>query len=139
MNKDPFRPLEEDEELLGPEILYLSVIGALIYLANANKGGADHIGCADAGYLSDPHKVRSQIGYVFTCRGTVILWRFTKQYTDATFSNHIEIIVIHEASRECIWLRSVVHFIREKYELECDKKSTILCENNATRIAQLNG
>ena len=28
-----------------------------------------------AGYLSDPHKVRSQTGYVFTCGGTAISWR----------------------------------------------------------------
>ena len=34
MTKDPFRPKEENEELLGPEIPYLSAIGALIYLAN---------------------------------------------------------------------------------------------------------
>ena len=60
VNKDPFQPLEEDEELLGPEILYLGVDGALIYLANANKSGADHIG--NAGYLSDTHKVRFQTG-----------------------------------------------------------------------------
>ena len=29
-------------------------------------------GYVDAGYLSDPHKARSQIGYVFNCNGTVI-------------------------------------------------------------------
>ena len=27
---------------------------------------------ADAGYLSNPHKVRSQTGYVFNCNETVI-------------------------------------------------------------------
>ncbi|XP_070047417.1 uncharacterized protein [Nicotiana tomentosiformis] len=39
LNKNLFRPLEEDEELFGPEILYLSAISALMYLAKANKGG----------------------------------------------------------------------------------------------------
>ena len=34
MKKDPFRPYEKNEKLLGPEIPYLSVIGALMYLAN---------------------------------------------------------------------------------------------------------
>ena len=62
VNKDPFQPLEEDEELLGPEILYLGVDGTLIYLANANKSGADRIGNADASYLSDTHKARFQTG-----------------------------------------------------------------------------
>ena len=34
MKKDPFRPREDNEELLGPEVPYLSVIGALMYFAN---------------------------------------------------------------------------------------------------------
>ena len=72
------------------------------------------IGYADAGYLSDPHKARSQTGYVFISGGTAISWRFTKQSIVATSSNHAEIIAIHEASRECVWLRSMIHLIREK-------------------------
>jgi hypothetical protein len=32
------------------------------------------VGYADARYLSDSHKARSQSGYVFTYGGTVILW-----------------------------------------------------------------
>jgi len=35
--KDHFQPLEEDEEILGPEVPYLSAIGALIYLANYTR------------------------------------------------------------------------------------------------------
>ena len=34
MKNDPFCPREKGEELLGLEVLYLSVIGALMYLAN---------------------------------------------------------------------------------------------------------
>ena len=34
VTKDLFRPKEENEELLGPEVPYLSTIGALMYLAN---------------------------------------------------------------------------------------------------------
>ena len=34
LKKDPFRPCEKGEELLSLEVPYLSVIGALIYLAN---------------------------------------------------------------------------------------------------------
>ena len=34
VTKDPFRPKEENEELLGPEVSYLSAIGALMYLEN---------------------------------------------------------------------------------------------------------
>lgn len=34
VENDPFRPREKDEELLGSEVPYLSVIGALMYLDN---------------------------------------------------------------------------------------------------------
>jgi len=37
VDKDPFRPQEKDEELLGPEVPYLSAIGALMYLANYTR------------------------------------------------------------------------------------------------------
>jgi hypothetical protein len=36
-NKDLFKPREEGEEVLGQEFTYLSVIGALIYLANNTR------------------------------------------------------------------------------------------------------
>jgi hypothetical protein len=34
---DPFRPRQEGEEVLGSEYLYLSVIRALMYLANNTR------------------------------------------------------------------------------------------------------
>ena len=34
VTKDPFRPKEENEELLCPEVPYRSAIGALMYFAN---------------------------------------------------------------------------------------------------------
>ncbi|KAF3674022.1 Ras-related protein RABF2b [Capsicum annuum] len=37
MDVDPFRSQEKNEELLGPEIPYLSEIGALMYLANTTR------------------------------------------------------------------------------------------------------
>ncbi|XP_070675798.1 uncharacterized mitochondrial protein AtMg00810-like [Malus domestica] len=33
VKRDPFRPKEDDEEILEPEVPYLSVIGTLLYLA----------------------------------------------------------------------------------------------------------
>ncbi|KAM3364043.1 hypothetical protein P3S68_018897 [Capsicum galapagoense] len=98
----------------------------------------DIIGHADVGYLSDPHKVRSQIGYVFICGGTAISWRYTKQSIVATSSNHAEIIAIHEESRECVWLRSMIHLIREKCGVKYDNLPTILYRNNSA-IANLKG
>ena len=37
VKNDPFRPCEKGEELLGPKVPYLSVIGALMYLANCTR------------------------------------------------------------------------------------------------------
>jgi hypothetical protein len=37
VKKDHFCPREDDEEIFGPEIPYLSTIGALMYLANCTR------------------------------------------------------------------------------------------------------
>ena len=183
VNKDPFRPRMDDEELLGPEVPYLSAIGALMYLAShtrpdisfsvnllarysscptrrhwngvkhilrylrgtmdmglyyPNVSKAELIGYADAGYMSDPHNARSQTGYLFTCGDTAISWRSTKQSITATSSNHAEILAIHEASRECFWLRYVIHHIRGSCGLSFNKEvPTTLYEDNAACIVQL--
>ena len=185
VKNDPFRPCEKGEELLGPEVPYLSAIGALMYLANctrpdiafsvnllaryssaptrrhwkgiqhilrylsgttdmglfySNKSKEKLLGYADAGYLSDPYKARSQTGYVFNYNETAISWRSVKQTMVATSSNHSEILAIHEASRECIWLRSMIHHIQESCGLSSVKdKPTILFEDNAACIAQIKG
>ena len=76
---------------------------------------------------------------MFTRGNTAISWRYTKQFIVATSSNYAEIIAIHEASRECVWLRSMIHPIREKCGVKYDNLPTILYENNASSIAHLNG
>ena len=146
VDKDPFRPKEENEKLLGPEVPYLSAIGALMYLVNCIRpdiafsvnllaryssaptlrhwnrvkhlrylrGTSDIglfyskvpkpklLGYTDAEYLLDPHKARSQSGYVFTCGDTAVSWRSVKQTMVVTSSNHSELLAIHEANRECM-------------------------------------
>ena len=37
IEKDPFRPRDDGEEVLGPEVPYLSAIGVLMYLANCTR------------------------------------------------------------------------------------------------------
>ncbi|PHT36919.1 Aluminum-activated malate transporter 8 [Capsicum baccatum] len=37
VSKNPFRPMEEGEEIFDPEVPYLSAIGVLMYLANATR------------------------------------------------------------------------------------------------------
>ena len=98
------------------------------------------LGYADAVYLSDPHKGRSQIGYVFNCNDIAISWRPVKQTMVATSSNHSEILAIHEASCECIWLRSMIQHIRESCGLSSIKGDPkILFEDNVECIAQITG
>ena len=69
----------------------------------SNKSNFDLVGYSNVGYLSDPHKARSQTGYLFTCRGTGISWRSVKQTITATSLNHVEILAIHETSREYVY------------------------------------
>jgi len=37
IEKDPFRPREEEEKILGPHVPYISAIVALMYLANSTR------------------------------------------------------------------------------------------------------
>ena len=58
----------------------------------------------------------------------------------AISSNHLEIITIHEANRECILLRSVIQHIQESCRLPSIKDNpTTLFEDNVTCIAQVKG
>ena len=96
------------------------------------------LGYADAGYLSDPHKVRSQTGYIFTYGNTAISWRSVKQTMVATSSNHPKILALHEANKECVWLRSIIQHIRESCRLSSIKNNpTILYEDNVACIEQI--
>ncbi|GJW39196.1 hypothetical protein Tco_0065041 [Tanacetum coccineum] len=56
----------------------------------------------------------------------------------ATSSNHAKILAIHEASQECVWLRSVTQHIHESRGISSGQESPIVVhEDNATCIAQL--
>ena len=56
----------------------------------------------------------------------------------ATSSNHSEILAIHEASRECVWLRCMIQHIKESCGLSSIKNNpTVLYEDNATYIVQI--
>ncbi|KAL4020715.1 hypothetical protein IC575_019496 [Cucumis melo] len=107
-------------------------------LSYSNKSNFDLVGYPDAGYLSDPYKARSQTGYLFTCGGTAISWRSVKQTIMVTSSNHVEILAIHEASKECVWLRSMTYHIRKTCGFSFSKNlPTILFEDNTACIAQI--
>ena len=109
----------------------------LLY-SNASK--SELIGYAYTRYLSNPHKTRFETRYLFTYRGIVVSWRSMKKIIVATSSNHAEIIAIHEANRECVWLRSMTRHVLKLCDLLMQTKSpTILYEDNFACIAQLKG
>ena len=56
----------------------------------------------------------------------------------ATSSNHVEIIALHEAVRECVWLRSIIKHIRGTSGLSSTTdRPTCIYEDNAACIEQM--
>ena len=98
------------------------------------------VGYSDAGYRSNPHKARSQTGYLFCYNGTAISWHSTKKSLVAISSNHSEIIALYEAGRECVWLRSIITHIHNSCCLTPVTNSpTIIYEDNVACVAQIRG
>jgi hypothetical protein len=56
LENDPYRPQEEGEALLGPEVPYLSAIGALLYLAQNTRPDISFAVNLLARYSSAPTK-----------------------------------------------------------------------------------
>ena len=55
-------------------------------------------------------------------------------------SNHSEILAIHEVSRECVWLRSMIQHIQETCGLPSIRgNATVLHEDNDVCISQIKG
>ncbi|KAK1434445.1 hypothetical protein QVD17_00187 [Tagetes erecta] len=139
VDKDPFRPCEDGEDILGPEVPYLNAIGALMYLTNCTRPDISFAVnlLARFSYLSDPHKEISHTGFVFMNGGTAISWRSQKQTLVATSSNHAEVIALHEASRECVWLRSMTQHISISCGLERNGSPTPIYEDKAACVSQM--
>ena len=104
----------------------------------SNKSKVVLTSYADAGYLSDPDKARSHSRYLFTHGETSVSCRSVKQSLAATSSNHVEILAIHEASRKCVWLRSICQHIRESCDMHHERTiPTMMFEDNTAYIEQL--
>ena len=69
---------------------------------------------------------------------TAISWRSAKQTLVVASSNHAEILALHEALRECFWLKAVMEHIRSTSGLTTvvDLPTTIF-EDNVACIEQL--
>lgn len=63
--------------------------------------------------------------------GLLALENLQNRITDATSSNHVKLLAIHEARRECVWLRFAIQHIRQSCGLSNITDSpTILFEDN---------
>ena len=88
------------------------------------------IGYSDVGFLSDPHVGRSQTWYVYLVGGTTISWRSTNGTLVATSSNNAEILALHEASCECLWLQRLIRHIESSCGFIGPLLPTIIYEDN---------
>lgn len=92
MKYDPFRPREENEDVLGPEVPYLSAIGALMYLANNTRPDIAFSVNLLARFSNAPTKrhwkgVRHLLRYL---RGTKDLGLFYQSRQDATLIGYAD-------------------------------------------------
>nr|GEX88873.1 hypothetical protein [Tanacetum cinerariifolium] len=128
--KDPFRPPDDEEEMLGQEVPYLSAIGALLYLASHTRPDISFLLNLLARYSSCPTRRH--------WNGVKQVFAIFKQTISATSSNHAEILAIHEVSWECVWLRSVIQHICESCGISSGQEApTTVHEDNAACIAQI--
>nr|AAM74357.1 Putative retroelement [Oryza sativa Japonica Group] len=92
VESDPFRPQENNEELLGPECPYLSAIGALMYLANGTRPDIAFAVNLLARFSSAPTKrhwngVKQIFRYL---RGTQDLGLFFRKNQDLTMAGYAD-------------------------------------------------
>ncbi|KAL0355622.1 UNVERIFIED_CONTAM: Secreted RxLR effector protein [Sesamum radiatum] len=88
-NKDPFRPAAYNDEILGPEVPYLSAIGVLMYLANNTRSDIAFSANLLARYSSTPTKrhwnsVKHILRYL---RGTSDMRLYFERHEDAKATN----------------------------------------------------
>jgi len=95
------------------------------------------IGYTDVGYQLDPHNGRSQTRFVFLQNGTTISWTSSKQTLATTSTNHSKIIILYEASRECVWLRRMINHIQQSCGLKAIIAPTIIYEDNTGCVTQM--
>ncbi|GKA67326.1 disease resistance CC-NBS-LRR class family protein [Tanacetum coccineum] len=153
-NEFEMKDLEHDEDILGPEIPYLSAIGALMYLAsNTVRIIAFRSKITSKDIVRGQHPTlewknqNTHLSLSFGTRGMFLLMEGhfgiflevgrNKQSFTATSSNHAELIALYEAGRECVWLRSLIKHIQEECVTSVyQRKYNILYEDNAVCIVK---
>ncbi|CAN4111387.1 unnamed protein product [Withania somnifera] len=92
VNKDLFRPQEENKELLGPEVPYHGAIGALMYLANATRSNIAFFVNLLARYSSSPMRRHwNEVKYVLRyLKGTIDMGLFYSNGYCANLVGHAD-------------------------------------------------
>ena len=99
VGNDQFRPAEDNEEILGPEVPYLSAVGALMYLANCTRPDIAFSVNLLARFTSSPTR-RHWIGIkqIFCClRGTIDLDLFYLQGSKSRLIGYADAGYLSEA------------------------------------------
>jgi hypothetical protein len=100
-------------------------------------GGSEIVlqGYVDSDMAGDKYSRRSTTGYVFTIGGTIISWISKLQKVVALSTTEVEYVAATEASKEMIWLQSLMEELGKKQEnsrLYCDSESAIHLAKKST-------
>ncbi|KAE8661680.1 hypothetical protein F3Y22_tig00113725pilonHSYRG01810 [Hibiscus syriacus] len=98
------------------------------------KGGDTILtGYVDADLARNIDIRRSNVGYVYTLRGTAMSLVSQLQKIVALFTTEVEYVAVTEASKEMVWLQSFLEMLGKKQEnntLYCDSQSVIHLAKN---------
>ena len=126
-------PTEQNVQAVKRIMKYLkgTINYGIIFKKSSNT---DMIGFADAAYSNDPQDADSTSGYIFKTNGPVV-WKSKKQSLTATSTTEAEVIALHEAAKEAVWLSDIVADMTGSD----DKRPIIINEDNAACLALVNG
>jgi len=79
-----------------------------LVLGRQMKGGFDLVGWTDSNWAQDPDDRQSTSRFAFDVGGGVISWSSKKQPTVATSSVEAEYIASANATKETVWLRTLL-------------------------------
>ncbi|KAK4382113.1 Retrovirus-related Pol polyprotein from transposon TNT 1-94 [Sesamum angolense] len=150
VNKDPFRPPTHNDEILGPEVPYLSAIGALMYLANNTRPDIAFSVNLLARYNSTPTKrhwngVKHILRYL---RGTSDMGLYFERHENAKATNLVGYSdagylsdphkAISQSGYVFMCSGTAISWRSNQTDFEpIEKSPTVIYEDNAACIAQI--
>ncbi|XP_067132609.1 uncharacterized protein [Centruroides vittatus] len=107
-----------------------------VVLSYERNGEIDIVGFCDADYASDEDDRKSYSGYCFKIGNNLVSWSSCKQTTVSLSTCEAEYVAITEASKEAIWLKSL---LREVLSGELKTETTCIFSDNQAAICLANG